>query len=416
MFLPVGSNPELCSLPGVGRIGNQIQTYLNLAAALQPHWRHDPALATRVQSLLAKDRRYGSKDRKLYRELLYTTLRYLPWVESLLTTDPDRAAATVAWLASDLPAVSAYRTALTAGWPACPPLLAGKAAHLGHDPLELLPAWVKDECPAALAPAEIDTLHRRASLWLRCQVANLDEITAEFDRLGWNWQRPPLELPALELAGDVDVTQTEAYRSGAVEIQDLGSQLLLRLAGITPGERWLDACAGAGGKSLQLAGLLGPHGSVTAHDIRPRVLDELQRRAQRAQIHTISIARQLPSGPYDGVLVDAPCSGSGTWRRAPHLKWCTPAATIASSARRQAALLDRFARLVRPGGRLVYATCSLCQSENEAVAAGFIERHPDFAVEPPVGDFGYPTGPLGTSLLPARHNTDGFFVSSLRRR
>jgi len=118
---------------------------------------------------------------------------------------------------------------------------------------------------------------------------------------------------------------------------------------------------------------------------------------------------------YDGVLVDAPCSGSGTWRRAPHLKWCTTAEDVAVHAASQRQLLARFSRFVRPGGLLVYATCSLSRQENQGAIVAFRGDHPEFIAVPPVRSFGCPLDDSGLSILPAIHNTDGFFVSSLRR-
>jgi 16S rRNA (cytosine967-C5)-methyltransferase len=211
------------------------------------------------------------------------------------------------------------------------------------------------------------------------------------------------------------VTATEAYRSGRVEIQDLGSQLLLEAVGVAPGGRWLDACAGAGGKSLQLAGLLGPDGRVDAEDVRPAALAELARRAARAGLAGRISIRGAAGGGYDGVLVDAPCSGSGTWRRSPHLKWVTSPAQIAAGAARQEALLARCAPRVRPGGQLVYATCSLARSENEEVVRRFLAAHPAFAAGPyPRPRGGEPAGD-GLRFWPADHDGDGFFVASFRR-
>ena len=119
---------------------------------------------------------------------------------------------------------------------------------------------------------------------------------------------------------------------------------------------------------------------------------------------------------YDGVLVDAPCSGSGTWRRSPHLKWTTGAGHVTQAAEKQLALLAQFGALVRPGGRLVYATCSLSRFENEEVVAAFLAAHGDFAPEAPARAFGATPRRVGLALLPAQHNTDGFYVASLRRR
>ena len=203
---------------------------------------------------------------------------------------------------------------------------------------------------------------------------------------------------------------------GLVEVQDLGSQLILASVGVEPGGRWLDACAGAGGKTLQLARLLGRSGQIDAHDIRPAALAELRIRVTRAGISHVRTRTQPDAAGYDGVLVDAPCSGTGTWRRAPHLKWVTTETQIARAAETQSALLRQFSAFVRPGGRLVYATCSLSQQENQAVVATFLAEHDAFTPESFRRTFGLETSAGGVTIWPARHDTDGFFAATLRRR
>lgn len=397
--------------------GSQQQTYLRLAATLRPHWRRDPAFATRLQQLLARERAFGSRDRRLYRELLYTTVRFAPWIEPLLARDPARAAAVAAWLAADLPATRDYRAAVAADLPPCPPDVAGRAAILGTTIDSLVPAWLAAECPAALAPAELDALHRRAPLWLRLQTEHPGAVAADFSAHGWAVRPCPAHAEAWEVLSDADVTRCNAWQRGLFEVQDLGSQFILAAAGIAPGERWYDACAGAGGKTLQLARLVGTAGRVEAYDIRPSALAELGARAARAGLRNITIRRAPPpdTDRYDGVLVDAPCSGSGTWRRAPHLKWLTTATDLAQQATRQLALLAQAAGWVRPGGRLVYATCSLAETENAGVVAAFLATHPAFAPAPPAATLGYAAAGPGLAILPARHDTDAFFVTVLRR-
>jgi 16S rRNA (cytosine967-C5)-methyltransferase len=424
--------------------------FLGLIAQLRPHWRRDRNLPARIHTLLARNRAFGSRDRRLYRELIYTTLRYLPWLEPALEHDTDLAVRAVAWLAADSPSTAHFRNALIADWPPCPAGVAGKATELAQrlpPPLgHVLPDWFREHCPDVFEPEQTDALLRRAPLWLRLQTADEAAVENEFHAFGWQFARSTILPVALRLNDDVDVTKSSAYRDGLIEIQDLGSQLVLASAGVRPDEHWLDACAGAGGKTLQLARLLGPDGRIDAHDIRPAALAELATRAQRAGIpvsptaaaavhdrrsssqtgdHGLPLQPDLfapihlvetPAANYDGVLVDAPCSGSGTWRRAPHLKWTTTPETIAAAAAQQASLLDRFSQLVRPGGYLLYATCSLSRRENEDVVAAFLASHADFAPAAPAHSFGF--APTGGSLtiLPARHDTDGFFVASLRRR
>jgi len=398
----------------VSVVGNQAQTFLRLAAALRPRWRSDPALPRQLQARFAQERGFGSRDRRLYRELVYTTLRYLPWIEPWLDREPERAVKLVAWLAADTRDTRAFRAELAGDWPAATSL-AERAAFLAAEPRDLLPAWFRGHCAAVFAPAELETLLMRAPLWLRLQTDEPAAVADEFALHGWH-PRTFAELPsAWRRLDEVDVTKSKAFQHGRIEVQDLGSQLLLESVGIERGTRWLDACAGAGGKTLQLARLVGEEGTVTAHDIRVAALAELGVRAARAGLRNITVAEK-PRGEFDGVLVDAPCSGSGTWRRAPHLKWCTSEATVARAAAMQRTLLDRFSAHVKPRGRLVYATCSLSSRENEDIVAGFLAAHPEFCAEPFGRTFGAEARGAGLLLLPSLHDTDGFFVASLRRR
>lgn len=395
--------------------GSQQQTFLRLLSRLRPHWRREAGLPARIQALLAGHRAFGSRDRRLYRELIYTTLRYLPWIEPLLDREPGRATQVAAWLAADIPATRPFRAALVDHWPPCPAALADRAAFL-EVTAAVLPDWFRDHCPEAFAPGQAEALLARAPLWLRVQSSDASAATDEFDARGWSWQRSEAIPSALKFLTEAGITKSDAYREGRIEVQDLGSQMILAAIGIEPGGRWLDACAGAGGKTLQLAGLLGPTGRVDAHDIRARALAELDQRAQRARLDNITTCATLPAAAYDGVLVDAPCSGSGTWRRAPHLKWTTTPAQIEAAARQQLALLHEFSPRVRAGGRLVYATCSLSHRENEDVAAAFLAAQAGFIPEPFAANFGFPPRAGGFTILPAQHDTDGFFVASLRRR
>jgi 16S rRNA (cytosine967-C5)-methyltransferase len=390
----------------VSRAGSQQRTLLEILGRVRSHWRRDPGLPARLDALLGGDRRLGSRDRRLYREMTYTALRYLPWVEPLLDTDPSEAVRRIAWLAADSPAVGAFRSEVAGGLPECPAGADEKGRVLGADPGSLSPGWLREECPGALLPPLRDVLLTRAPLWLRLQGSDPGAVLREFDALGWEWRRSALLAGAVQAPTGAEVAKTDAYASGKVEIQDLGSQLVLASVAIATGGRWLDACAGSGGKTLQLAAMLGPGGRVCARDSRRSALDELELRAARSGIaERIAVGPgEDPSGGYDGVLVDAPCSGSGTWRRAPHLRWVTSREAILKAAALQLRLLQENARLVRRDGLLVYATCSLCTSENESVVRAFLGSVPGFRPEL-----------AGLPLLPHVHDGDGFFVASFRR-
>ena len=394
---------------------SQQQVFLRLLRRLQPHWRTDQSLPKRIQSLLSGERAFGSRDRRLYRELIYTTLRYLPWIEPWLERDPGRAAKIAAWLAADTRDTRAYRASTCADWPGLPSL-ATRAKFLDASPTELLPAWFKDHCPAMFEPRELEVQLTRAPLWLRLQTLNPADVSREFNALDWRSQPSPALPTAWRMLDEADVTKTDAYKEGRIEVQDLGSQLVLESIAIAPGDRWLDACAGAGGKTLQLSQRVGSAGAVDAHDIRSAALDEMLERAERAGLENIRITAQPADGDYAGVLVDAPCSGSGTWRRAPHLKWTTTPEIVATRAQTQRELLDRFFVCVQPGGLLVYATCSLSDRENTAIVADFLAHHAEFTAEAPARTFAFEPTAAGMTILPARHDTDGFFVAPLRRR
>jgi 16S rRNA (cytosine967-C5)-methyltransferase len=419
--------------PGIA--ANQQRLFLDFVATLRPHVGRDSALPRRIKECLARNRAIGSRDRKLYRELVYTWLRFLPWIDPWLDSDPALAAKITAWLAPELKPTAHYRAALCADWPAPPATLAAKASALDlqipgfkFQIAELLPAWFREHCPAAFESPHLDTLHNRANVWVRIQAHDRNLVLEEFRARGWQLEQPAAYPDALGLPPNAEVAASDAYRRGFVEIQDLGSQLVLAHVPVTPGGRWLDACAGAGGKTLQLARLVGDTGHVDATDIRPDILDELRDRTQRARLTNVRITNipsssaatanvrntNIATAAYDGVLVDAPCSGSGTWRRQPHLKWYVKPEAIDAFARTQLEILAANAPCVKPGGLLVYATCSLSHHENQDVIAAFLRTHPHFSPVKPVPSHGGIFDGAGTTLLPGTLNTDGFYVAVLR--
>ncbi|NWG46192.1 MAG: RsmB/NOP family class I SAM-dependent RNA methyltransferase, partial [Alphaproteobacteria bacterium] len=217
---------------------------------------------------------------------------------------------------------------------------------------------------------------------------------------------------------------------GLVEVQDEGSQILAELVGARPGDRVADFCAGAGGKTLAIAAAMRNKGTLVATDTLPGRLERARLRFRRAGVHNVT-TRSLSSardkwvkghrGDFDRVLVDAPCSGVGAWRRNPDARWNRLGPDLAELIALQADILDSAERLVRPGGRLVYATCSLLPEENEAQAERFLAAHPEFRLCPLPAvwaeTLGGPPPVEGTCLrlTPARHGTDGFFAAIFER-
>lgn len=385
---------------------NQLRIARELWARLQPVDRGVPA---RLQTLLA-DRRFGSRDRRFYRELLFTALRLHRRLDRLPAGDEAAWAAHIANACAATRETEAFRAAFAA------PDLAPPA------PLELVPDWFETECDTGLAPAETAAaLLSRAPVWVRLQSQDPSEAEAEWAARGWTWSAHDELSDARRLPAETNVSACAAYQSGHYEVQDLGSQAILAsldLRARSPGSRWLDACAGAGGKTLQLATLLGPAAKIDATDVRAAALAELRARAARAGLASRIHITATPGADafYDGVLVDAPCSGSGTWRRAPHLMGCTRIADLISAARLQSEILDKASRHVRRGGILVYATCSIARKENADVVQAFLTAHQDFVAEPVACDFGFSRRGVGLSIDPGTHENDGFYVAALRRQ
>jgi 16S rRNA (cytosine967-C5)-methyltransferase len=214
------------------------------------------------------------------------------------------------------------------------------------------------------------------------------------------------------------IFKTEAFKEGTFEVQDEGSQLIPLLTGTKPGEFVVDACAGNGGKSLFLSGLMKNHGTVIAFDPLPRKLGNLRRRAQRAgalNIKTEPIEKaQQYTGKADCVFIDAPCSGMGVFRRNPDSKWRLTEKDIRELSAKQKEIIREYSGLVKPGGRLVYATCTISREENDDVVRGFLEERKDFHLIPAaemnpeiLGKFTTADGFFRS--MPHVHNTDGFF-------
>ncbi len=242
-------------------------------------------------------------------------------------------------------------------------------------------------------------------------------------RLADRSPRPaPLTSHGLILDRPGALWNTEAFAEGLFEAQDAGSQLIAELVAPPPGGRVLDACAGAGGKTLALAAIMGGKGRIIATDTAHEKLDALRERARRAGATNVQVVTHEVTGTFDRILVDAPCTGSGTWRRNPEAKLNSDARGVEELAALQLEIAAQVVPLLAPGGRLVYGTCSLFPEENQGVVAALCARFPELApvriaeihgkawAEPLVDDTG-----CAIALRPDRHGTDGFYAAVLRR-
>ena len=242
--------------------------------------------------------------------------------------------------------------------------------------------------------------------------------------------QPTLLSPfGLVVSKRMNVFQLQAFRNGFFEVQDEGSQLLPFLVDPKPTAKVLDACAGAGGKTLELSALMKNRGEIVAADVHSTRLEELRRRMRRAGTSNVRIRRVDDVSElvdhhrdyFDVVLLDAPCSGIGTLRRNPGMKWVVTEETVSEIAQKQLHILEASSDLVKPGGIIAYATCTLFREENEDIVEKFLGTHPDFSLErPPLAESKFDLAPFAsgkyTKLYPHRNGTDGFFIAVIRRK
>ena len=296
------------------------------------------------------------------------------------------------------------------------------------------PDWMVERFITAFGAEAADRLcaamNRRAPLTVRANrlKSDRDGLAARLASDGIESSPTRLARDGLTLHTRQNVYEMSAFRDGWMELQDEGSQLCAELVAPPPRGTVVDACAGAGGKTLAIGALLQNRGRIAACDISDRKLEELRRRARRAGLTTLQAAL-TPAGtspapslaPADRVLVDAPCSGLGVIRRHPETKWRVGPGEVARLARRQRAILEAYLPLVKPGGRLIYATCSLSPEENDGVIDGLLADHPELAPVSAKEVLGKERAlAIGDGerlrVRPDLHDTDGFFAAIVRRR
>jgi len=396
-----------------------------------------------LASLLRPRRDLAPPDHRFISQCAYALFRWGGWLEPLGINQPEERLL-LAWLL-DAPVVHpvcrlwARATQRDPGrlvalgdaptWVArsdgLKRLLAGRP--ITADPWRLFPNWLRENLPlppGGNSPKSryielLMALQRRPSVWVRVQGAEESDIWSELNDQGlkpWIHRRI---TTAAKLDPDADVHHLDAFTRGELEIQDLASQAVGLVCDPDPGERWWDACAGAGGKSLHLASLMKGKGVVVATDVHAPRLKEAVRRARRSPFRNLTTkswdGRHVAGKPrsFDGVLVDAPCSAIGTWRRNPDARWSTDREAIPRLAEIQSNLLKVAAAGVRPGGTLVYSVCTVTPTETTQVIRSFLAAHPNFQLDP----FPHPLmeGTTdGTTLIwPQDADTDAMFIARM---
>ena len=383
-----------------------------------------------------ENRELGHRDRGFIAEAVYGVLRRLRWLRRLAGEEATPRMLLLAWFARGegwpLRNFEGLVSPTERDWVA-----AVKAAEVGALSLAEradLPDWLADRLAVQMGEEELVALahglNRAAPLDLRVNLlkADRDQVLARLQAEGVAAAPGRLSPQAIRLAGKPALQKHPLFLEGGFEVQDEGSQLLGLLVQPRRGELVVDFCAGAGGKTLQLGAMMRSTGRLYALDVSEKRLAKLKPRMARAglsNVHPVLIAHEADAkvkrlaGKADRVLVDAPCTGLGTLRRNPDLKWRQSPAAVAEMTSKQASILAAAARLVRPGGRLVYATCSLLAEENDAIADAFLTAHPGFralsaqeilarqGVEIETGE--------RLRLLPHVHDTDGFFAAVFER-
>lgn len=313
-----------------------------------------------------------------------------------------------------------------------------KAIKLEDQPLFIraeFPEWLVEKLQEFCSDEEIlrmgQALQQPAPLDLRVNslLAKREEVLDELQQQGIEAQPTPFSPIGIRITEKPAINRNTLFLSGKIEVQDEGSQILGFLLAPKRGEMVVDFCAGAGGKTLLLGALMHSHGRLYAFDTSEKRLNNLKPRLKRSGLSNVhpqridserDIKLKRLAGKIDRVLVDAPCSGLGTLRRNPDLKWRQNLEGIEELKKKQLAILTAAANLLKPGGRLVYATCSQLPEENQQIIEQFLANHPQFSTRscgelltqqkinlPDIGEY--------LQLSPLRHNTDGFFAAVLER-
>ncbi|HUD93125.1 RsmB/NOP family class I SAM-dependent RNA methyltransferase [Sphingobium sp.] len=384
----------------------RIQAAIDLLDAIIASARDGGPAADTLIARYFKERRYaGSRDRRAVRDHVYDAIRRV-------AERPETGRAAMIGLVQERPEIAT----LFDGSPHAPlPIEPGEVGALAG----AVPGWLQ---PLFAAPVEQDALLGRAPVDLR--INRLKAVPADVAPLLPD-AAPIAGLPdALRLPEGSPVEQNEAWKAGLVEVQDAGSQWIAVACGAQPGMTVVDLCAGAGGKTLALAAAMAGQGRLLAADTIRSRLARLEPRAGRAGatfIETLLLdqaheARGLEplQGQADVVLVDAPCSGTGTWRRNPEARWRLTQARLDRLAAEQARILDFAAPLLAPDGVLVYATCALTDREGRDQVDAFLSRHAGWTAESIDLPVGRRHG-AGLLLTPGHDGSDGFYFARLKR-
>lgn len=392
----------------------------------------------------------GSGDRAAIAGLVYDALRRRASSAFVMGADAPRAIV-LGMLRRERGLDTEAIARLADGSKYAPELLSSdERARLEASDMSNAPAYVAGDYPEWLDPhlgrvfgeartEEGAALASRAPLDLRTNTLkserDADKMLADLHPEPMRWSPWGLRIRLSADAKSPSIHAEPAFLKGLIEVQDEGSQLAALLSAAQPGEQVIDLCAGAGGKTLAMAAMMQNKGQIFATDDEKRRLAPIHERLKRSGARNVqvrtpkSVGDEISdlAGRMDLVLIDAPCTGTGAWRRNPDAKWRMRPGALEQRQKEQAEILDRAVPLVKAGGRIAYITCSVLEEENDAQARGLLTRHPEFAVQPPteviksLGERAFMFGKAarlsdqGTLMTPRTTDTDGFYVSVMRR-
>lgn len=447
----------------VNRVATQARVCAHqvLAALDKVFHQHRPADRV-LREIFQHNHQFGSRDRRIISETLFSVLRWWGWLRHLAPANFIQAEEDAPLHSADWMGVFSAAWILENRLELPPSVMAwlrefGLYPELFQDAKEnasiterrrylrpffkeqplppmtveaLLPEWVAEELDpqAAIDMRTLVEWHqRRPPVWLRAQDDHPEQLQHEIEKQSDGSIRivPMEKIPGAFCVKNAaaNFRGLPAFREGRFEIQDLASQCVGYVCAPKKGEQWWDACAGGGGKSLHLARLMDNRGTVLATDLREEALEELRLRARRGHFDNIRTrvwkGNPVPEnmrGKYDGVLVDVPCTCAGTWRRAPDGRWNTTPETITTSSQLQLRLLENASAAVRPGGTLVYSTCSMFRRENQGVVEQFLANHPEFVLDPHTQPISGNITPGMTQIWHWEADSDAMFTAKMHRR
>jgi 16S rRNA (cytosine967-C5)-methyltransferase len=415
-----------------------------------------PKPTDQVVQTYFRGRKYiGAKDRRYIAEMIYDVLRHYArlnwWADRLDMRHTGRLALLIWYVLHENWPIQNMQELFSGQKHTMDELTIGEVDLIHHlqthvfEPAEM-PDHVRHECPewaysglqqnfGTQVTNELQAMQVGAPLDIRVNTLkeNRDSVYKRLQQDGMDVALTPFSPQGLRIQGRPAFSMHPLYQDGKIEVQDEGSQLLGLLCGVVSGEWVVDFCAGAGGKTMALAAQLQNKGRIYACDIDERRLENARKRLRRSGVHCVETkVLSDQNDPWvkkhkemvDCVLIDAPCSGMGTWRRNPFSRWQNLGPSLSELVPLQASILDSAARLVKSGGRLIYATCSMLPQENQNQVAQFLAAHPEFTPIP-LQELWQRSGldtPMGLDLsthqlqlTPQQHHTDGFYVAALRR-